>query len=52
VGPTPEEAAAAIAAVERFLVETAPAVEAEPERMNPWYRAGLLESVDREPERP
>ena len=51
MGPTPEEAAAALAAIEQFLRETAPVVEEEAPRMNPWFRAGLLESIDREPER-
>ena len=51
VGPTPEEAAAAIAAIERFLLETTPVVAEEEPKMNPWFRAGLLEAVDREPER-
>lgn len=46
---TPAEAAAALAAVEQFLRDTAVAPPAEEERMNPWLRAGLLEAVDREP---
>jgi len=51
--PTPEEAAALIAAIERFLVETTPvspagaAVEADP-----WRRAALLEGLRRLGERP
>jgi hypothetical protein len=47
---TPEEAAAVIAAVERFLRDTAPPpapVEAQP---NPWVRAARLEAVDRFPD--
>jgi hypothetical protein len=45
---SPEEAAAVIAAVERFLRETAPPpAPAEPPR-NPWQRTALLEGVDRE----
>jgi hypothetical protein len=40
----PAEAAAAIAAVEQFLADTAPAPSA-PERVNPWQRAALLEGV-------
>jgi len=46
---TPEEAAAVIAAVERFLRDTAPPpapVEAPP---SPWVTAALREGVDREP---
>jgi hypothetical protein len=52
VGPTPEEAAAALAAIELFIAETSPVLVADEQpKMNPWYRAGLLESVNREPER-
>ena len=41
---SPEEAAAVIAALEQFLAETAPVVEAtEPE--SGWLRAGLIEGV-------
>lgn len=46
---SPEEAAAVVAALERFMRETAPTpapVEAGP---SPWVRAALLEGVDREP---
>ena len=46
---SPEEAAAIVAALERFMRETAPVaapVEAPP---NPWFRRGLLEAIDREP---
>jgi len=39
-----DEAAAIVAAVERFLAETAPA-PAPDERANPWQRAALLEGV-------
>lgn len=42
--PPPEEAAAVVAAVERFLAETAPA----PRRSlpaEPWQRAALLEGI-------
>jgi hypothetical protein len=46
---SPEEAAAVIAAIERFMRDTAPAVAPEPERPNPWIRAALLEGVEREP---
>lgn len=42
--PAPEEAVAVIAAVERFLADTAPAVAAAPPA-NPWQRASLLEGV-------
>jgi hypothetical protein len=41
---SPAEAAAIVAAVERFVAETAP--QAEPaESVSPWTRAALLEGV-------
>ena len=47
---SPEEAAAVVAALERFMRETAPApAPAEPPR-NPWQRTALLEGVRRESE--
>ena len=39
-----EEAAAVAAAIERFVAETAVAVEA-PEAVGPWQRAALIEGV-------
>ena len=48
-GASPEEAAAIVAALERFMRETAPVLAPVEERQNPWYRRGLLESVEREP---
>ena len=48
---TPEEAAAVIAAIERFIRDTAPPVAFAPEGPGPWVRAALLEGVDREPSR-
>ena len=48
-GVSEEEAAAVIAAVEQFMRETAPVPAPVEDRQNPWYRAGLLESLDREP---
>ena len=48
---SPEEAAAVIAAIERFIRDTAPPVASEPEGPSPWGRAALLEGVDREPSR-
>ena len=49
---SPEEAAAVVAAVERFLRATAPpAAPAAPQR-NPWQRAALLEGTGREPGEP
>jgi len=50
--PTPEEAAAIVAAVERFLRDTAPA-SAPPDpalALSPWKRAALEEGVTRRPD--
>jgi hypothetical protein len=47
-----EEAAAVVAALERFMRETAPAPAAVPGRPNRWQRAALLEGVARAPELP
>lgn len=44
---SPEEAAAVIAAVERFLRDTAPPPAAPPARASGWVRAARLEAVDR-----
>src|SRR5690348_2762605 len=49
-GASPEEAAAIVAALERFMRETAPAPAADGPPRNPWQRAALLEGVGREPE--
>jgi hypothetical protein len=49
--PTPEEAAALIAAVEQFLRDTAPPPAAEESGPSPWLRAARLEAVDRDPSR-
>jgi hypothetical protein len=49
---SPEEAAAVVAAVERFLRDHAPVLVAAPERPNPWQRAALLEAAGREPDGP
>jgi hypothetical protein len=46
---SPEEAAAVIAAIERFMRDTAPPVASEPEGPTPWVRAALVEGVEREP---
>ena len=40
-----------IAAIERFMRDTAPPVASEPEGPGPWVRAALLEGVEREPVR-
>jgi hypothetical protein len=47
---TPEEAAAVVAALERFLRATAPAPPAPQERADPWQRAAILEGVERDSE--
>jgi hypothetical protein len=46
---SPEEAAAVIAAVERFLRDTAPPPAPPESRPSPWIRAALLEGVNRDP---
>ena len=43
--PSPHEAAAIVAAIERFLAETAPAPPAERPSMSAWQRAALHEGV-------
>ena len=48
---SPEEAAAVIAAVQRFIRDTAPAPASAPPARNPWQQAALLEGVDRAPGR-
>jgi hypothetical protein len=45
---SPEEAAAVVAAVERFLRETAPPPAQPAPYRNPWQRTALLEGVDRD----
>lgn len=42
---SPEEAAAVVAALERFMRETAPVVVAVEERVDRWTRTALLEGV-------
>jgi hypothetical protein len=51
-GASPEEAAAVVAALERFMRETAPTPVPAGPRQNPWQRAALLEGVGREPSEP
>ena len=51
--PTPAEAAALIAAVNRFLHDHAPAAGAPAEPpVSGWVRAARSEAIDREPEHP
>ncbi len=47
---SPEEAAAIVAALERFMRETAPAPAPPDPGPNPWFMQGLLESVRRDPD--
>ncbi len=49
---SPEEAAAVVAALGRFLRETTPVIAAGPAPVNPWQRAALLEGTGREPDAP
>jgi hypothetical protein len=49
---SPEEAAAVVAAVERFMRQTAPVAAAPPPRGNPWQQAALHEGVARQPAAP
>ncbi len=51
-GASPEEAAAVVAAVERFMRETVPPSVAPPPRQDRWQRAALYEGVGREPTDP
>lgn len=46
---SPIEAAALVAALERFMRETAPTALAPSGGPDPWRRAALLEGVSREP---
>jgi hypothetical protein len=48
---TPEEAAAVVAGLERFMRATAPAlVAASSEGSDPWRRAAILEGVEKDSE--
>ena len=46
---SPEEAAAVIAAVERFLRDTAPPPAKPEPKPSPWIRAALRDGVNRDP---
>jgi len=49
---SPVEAAAVVAAVERFVRDTAPpSVEEGPKVVSPWVQTARLEGVDRDPGR-
>jgi hypothetical protein len=45
---SPAEAAAIIAALERFMRDTAPPIMTAPKGPDPWVRAAMLEGVQRE----
>jgi len=49
---SPEEAAAVVAALERFMRATAPPMAPPAPEQNPWQRTALLEGVARQPELP
>jgi hypothetical protein len=49
---SPEEAAAVVAALERFMRETAPPPVAPAPKRNPWQQASLNEGIMRQPEPP
>jgi hypothetical protein len=46
---SPQEAAAVVAALERFMRETAPALAPPEPRAAPWQHAALHEGVSRQP---
>ena len=46
---SPEEAAAVVAALERFMRDTAPTPAPAAERPSPWVEAARLEAVERAP---
>ena len=50
--PTPEEAAAVIAALERYLADTARTEGRQPHRGDRWSAAGRLEGAGAQAERP
>jgi hypothetical protein len=45
---SPDEAAAIVAALERFMRDTAPRLAPPNESVDPWVRAAMLEGVSRE----
>lgn len=49
---SPEEAAAVVAALERFMRETAPVAAPPAPRRNAWQQAALQEGVARQPGAP
>jgi hypothetical protein len=49
---SPEEAAAVVAALERFMRETAPPLQAPAPGPDPWQQAALHEGINRQPFEP
>ena len=50
-GAAPEEAAAIVVALEQFMRDTAPVIEAPPEpKLSPWKRAALVEGISLQPD--
>ena len=49
---SPEEAAAVVAAVERFMRDTTPPPAPAADRPNPWLRMAIHEGINRAPEMP
>jgi hypothetical protein len=49
---SPEEAAAVVAALERFMRETVPVAAPPAPQRNPWQQAALQEGVLRQPAAP
>ncbi len=47
---SPAEAAAIVAALERFMRDTAPSTAPAPQAIDPWVRAAMLEAVSRDPQ--
>jgi hypothetical protein len=45
---SPEQAAAIVAAIERFMLETAPRRSPDEECPDPWVHAAILEGIGRE----
>lgn len=46
---SPEETAAIVAALERFMRDTAPQLAPQAPPPDPWQRAALYEGIEREP---
>jgi hypothetical protein len=44
---SPAEAAAIVAALERFMRDTAPVRASEPQPIDPWLRAAMVDAVSR-----